>query len=68
MYVTEIRTVLATQYHAKLFVNNRTRQMAKENCAEQGVRFCTRGSVRRYVTERARFSQRSYARFYSSSE
>ena len=47
---------------------HRIRQMTKENCAEQGVRFCTRGSVRVYVTERARFSQRSYARFYSSSE
>ena len=46
---------------------HRIRQMTKENCAEQGVRFCTRGSVRGYVTERARFSQRSYARFYSSS-
>jgi len=49
------------------FTRHRNRQMTKENCAEQGVRFCTRRSVRVYVTERARFSQRSYARFYPSS-
>ena len=37
------------------------------NRAEQGVRFCPRGSVRWYVTERAWFSQRSYVRFLRGS-
>ena len=43
------------------------RQPIAEFCAKQGVRFCTRGSVRRYVTERARFSQRSITRNYKPS-
>ena len=41
------------------------RQPIAEFCAKQGVGFCTRGSVRRYVTERARFSQRSITRNYA---
>ena len=41
------------------------RQPIAEFWLKQGVRFCTRGSVRRYVTERARFSQRSITRNYA---
>ena len=41
------------------------RQPIAEFWVRQGVRFCTRGSVRRYVTERARFSQRSITRNYA---
>ena len=41
------------------------RQAIAEFCARQGVGFCPRGSVHRYVTERARFSQRRIARNYA---
>ena len=41
------------------------RQPIAEFCAKQGVGFCTRGSVRRYVTERAWFPQRSITRNYA---
>ena len=61
-------TVLTTQYHAKLRIGDEnlcTRQPIAEFWVRQGVRFCTRGSVRRYVTERARFSQRSITRNYA---
>ena len=60
--------VLTTQYHAKLRIGDEnlcTKQPIAEFCAKQGVGFCTRGSVRRYVTERARFPQRSITRNYA---
>ncbi len=41
------------------------RQPIAEFWVRQGVRFCTRGSVRRYVTERAWFPQRSITRNYA---
>ena len=40
-------------------------QAIAEFCARQGVRFCPRGSVRWYVTERAWFSQRSITQNYA---
>jgi len=40
-------------------------QAITEFCVRQGVRFCPRGSVRWYVTERAWFSQRRIARNYA---
>ena len=42
-----------------------SRQAITEFCARQGVRFCPRGSVRWYVTERAWFSQCRIARNYA---
>ena len=42
-------------------------QAITEFCVRQGVRFCPRGSVRWYVTERAWFSQRSIVRNYALS-
>ena len=61
-------TVLTTQYHAKLRIGDEkscTRQPIAEFWVRQGVRFGTRGSVRRYVTERAWFSQHSITRNYA---
>ena len=46
-------------------VNSCERQAIAEFCARQGVRFCPRGSVRWYVTERAWFSQRSITQNYA---
>ena len=43
----------------------RTGEPIAEFWVRQGVRFCTRGSVRRCVTERAWFSQRSITRNYA---
>ena len=42
-----------------------SRRAITEFCVRQGVRFCPQGSVRRYVTERAWFSQRRIAQNYA---
>ena len=54
-----------TQNYALPAVNSCERQAISEFCARQGVRFCPRGSVRWYVTERAWFSQRSITQNYA---